>query len=159
MRAKGTSTMLALLGCVVIGFAAAPAYGNSKAELSLVPAVKGSQPGFSADGSSIRLDGRQHLRGKIKKVVDSAGHRVTTDPKNSADDYSVEVDVVVPSVPSSGTVVVKLDLKNGGGKFKVDLASNPIFSGAAKGAGVAVNAVRVKDSTGTVIGFGGYALK
>ncbi len=158
MRVNGRSTIVALLGCAVIALAAAPAHGNSKAEVSLVPVVKGSKPGFSADGSSLRIDAR-HLKGKIKKVVDAQGNLVSTNPKDAADDYSVEIDVTVLTGPTTGTIAVKFDLKNGNGKLKADLSSNSIFAGAPAGAGVAVNAVRVKDGTGAVIGSGGYALK
>jgi hypothetical protein len=157
MRRTNASTLLAVLACGVIGLAAAPAYG--KGEMGLAPIQKGSKPGFSGGPSSLKIDGKNHLTGKLRDVVDNNGHRVTTSPTDPTDDYSIEVDLTVPSTSSSGTVTVKFDLKNGNARFKTDISTNSIFSSAAQGAGVAVNGVRVKNGAGTVIGVGGYTLR
>ena len=60
---------------------------------------------------------------------------------------------------TAGTVTVRFDLNNGNGKFAVDLSGDPVFTGALLGDGVAVNAVRVKDSAGALIGNGGFAIE
>ncbi len=43
--------------------------------------------------------------------------------------------------------------------FAADISADPAFAGATLGDGVAVGAVRVKDSTGTVLGVGGFAVE
>jgi hypothetical protein len=136
-----------------------PAAAGTKYQTSLVPNVAGTTPGFSQNGSSIKLDDRVRVKGKIKKVVDAAGALVTTDGVPSADDYTVEIDISVPATAGSGTVTVPFDVKNGNGKFDEDLTADPAFAGATSGDGVAVTAVRVKDGTGTVLGVGGFAVK
>ncbi|MBI3769734.1 MAG: hypothetical protein HY271_14770 [Deltaproteobacteria bacterium] len=125
----------------------------------MVPTVAGVMPGFSASGSSIKIDGHRSLKGKLKNVVDVTGARVTTDPMNTADNYSVEVDVAVAATATTGTVTVSFDLKNGNGGFAADVSGDPVLIGATLGDGVAINAVRVKDGSGTVIGTGGVAVE
>ena len=145
----------------VLGVAAAAtaAHAGSKYQTTLVPTVAGATPGFSAKGSSIKLDGHRKLKGKIKKVVDGAGALVTTDGTPSADDYTVEVDLAVSATATTGTVTVPFDLGNGNGNFALDISADPVFTGAALGDGVSVNAVRVKDSGGAVLGGGGVAIE
>lgn len=138
---------------------AAPAIAGTKFQTSLVPLVAGSHPGFSSNGSSIKLDDHLNLKGKIKKVVDGTGALVTTDGVPSSDDYHVEVDLGLASGTTTGTVTVAFDLKNGNGKFSTSLSGNPALTGGMSGDGVAVNGVRVKDSTGMLLGVGGFALK
>ncbi|MBI3767947.1 MAG: hypothetical protein HY271_05545 [Deltaproteobacteria bacterium] len=139
--------------------AAHPASAGTKYQTSLVPTVAGTQPGFSASGSSVKFDGHRSVKGKLKKVVDGTGTLVTTDPMNPADNYSVEIDVAVPAVPTSGTIAVSFDLKNGNGTFAAAVSGDPALAGAVVGEGIAVTAVRVKDSGGTVIGNGGVAVE
>ena len=139
--------------------AVAPAHAGSKYQTTLVPTSTTALPGFSAKGSSIKIDGHLALKGKIKKVVDGAGALVTTDGVPSSDDYSVEVDLAVPATAATGTVTVAFDVNNGNGKFAASLAGNPVFAGSALGDGVSVLAVRVKDASATVIGTGGFALE
>jgi len=138
--------------------AVAPAHAGSKYQTTLVPTSTTAVPGFSAKGSSIKLDGHLALKGKIKKVVNGSG-LVTTDGTPSADDYSVEVDLAVPATAATGTVTVAFDVNNGNGKFAASLVGNPVFAGSALGDGVSVLAVRVKDASSTVIGTGGFALE
>lgn len=150
-------------GCLAIAVCTAaltvpPAHAGTKYQTSLVPLIAGSTPGFSAKGSSIKLDDKLRLKGKIKKVVDGAGVRVTTDGVPSPDDYSVEVDLAVAAGTAAGTVTVFFDLNNGNGKFAADLSTDPVISAAAAGDGIAVNAVRVKDASSTLFGVGGFAI-
>jgi len=156
--------MKTLVAIITITFAAmlsaaAPAHAGSKYQTTLVPTTSTSQPGFSANGSSIKINGMRALKGKIKKVVDGAGMLVTTDPMNAADNYTVEVDLAVPATAAMGTVSVSFDLTNGNGTFSADISSNPVFTGAMLGDGVSVLAVRVKDNTPAVIGTGGFAIE
>jgi len=147
---------------IVFGLAGltTPAHGGTKYQTSLVPNVAGTSPGFAGAGSSIKIDGHRMLKGKIKKVVDGLGALVTTDSVlPSADDYTIEVDLTVPATTTSGTVTVPFDLKNGNGKFAADLTNDAVFTNAVRGDGVAVTAIRVKDSTGTVLGVGGVAIE
>ncbi len=150
---------LALAAVCAFALTATPSLAGTKFQTSIVPDVAGTLPGFSPSGSSIKLDDKLRLKGKIKKVVDGAGVRVTTDGVPSVDDYSVEVDLSVPATAGSGTVTVSFDVKNGNGKFAADLTGDPALVGAVSGDGVNVGAVRVKDSSGTVIGGGGFAVK
>ena len=148
--------VLALAALLALG--TAPAQAGTKYQTTLVPNVAGTMPGFSAKGSSVKLDGSRHmLSGKLKNVIDGTGARVTTDTTMPGDNYSVEVDLSIPAVPATTTVTASFDLMNGNGKFAVDLGTDPVFAAAVVGQGVAVLAVRVKDSTGTVIGVGGIA--
>ncbi len=157
---------LATEKCLVVGLsvtlgvlAHSSAFAGTKYQTSLVPNVAGAMPGFAAHGSSIKIDGHRALKGKLKKVVDGTGALVTTDGTPSSDDYTVEVDVSVPATAVTGTISVAFDLKNGNGKFAADISADPAFAGATLGDGVAVGAVRVKDSTGTVLGVGGFAVE
>jgi len=146
---------------IVFGLAGltAPAHGGTKYQTSLVPNVAGTSPGFAGAGSSIKIDGHRMLKGKIKKVVDGTSALVTTDGVPSADDYTIEVDLTVPATTTSGTVTVPFDLKKGNGTFAVNLTADPVFAGAVVGDGVAVTAIRVKDSAGTALGVGGVAIE
>ena len=155
-----TSLMMTLAAtCAAVGIATAPALAGTKYQTSLVPILAGSTPGFAASGSSIKIDDKLRLKGKVKKIVDGAGDRVTTDGIPSADDYSVEVDLGLASGTSAGTVVVSFDVNNGNGKFSVDLTGDPAIAGGGPGDGVAVTGVRVNDSLGTLLGVGGFAIK
>ena len=144
--------LLALGLAVGLSAAAGPVHAGSKYQTTLVPNQAGTNPGFSASGSSIKFDGHRMLKGKLKNVVDGTGNRV-----NTTTPYSVEMDVAVGA--SSGTLTVSVNLTNGNGTFAADESSATVFTGAMTGAGVAVNGVRVKDSTGTVIGSGGVAIE
>lgn len=157
MRIPKTAKISVLLGGVAL-LAAAPAIAGTKYQTSLVPNVAGSQPGFSQNGSSVKIDDHRRLKGKIKKVVDGTGALVTTDSLNPADNYSIEIDLAVPATSLSGTVTVSFDVNNGNGKFAADLSTDPTLVGAVAGDGVAINGVRVKDSNGTVLGIGGVSL-
>lgn len=159
MRGRLTPFGVALAFCAGIVLASSQAFAGTKYQTSLVPDVAGTNPGFSAKGSSIKVDDQLRLKGKIKNVVDAAGLRVTTDGVPSLDDYSVEVDLSVPATGASGTLVVPFDLTNGNGKFSLDFSADPILAGAASGDGVRVLGVRVKDSSGTVMGGGGFAIR
>ena len=158
MKPHSSMKCFALSVCVA-GLAAAPAYAGTKYHTNLVPLVEHTTPGFSPHGSHLKINDHRHLKGQIKRVVDATGAKVTTDGTPSADDYSVEVDLAIPATGGSETVTVHFDLKKGHGEFKVDLSTDPVLSAAAAGDGVAVNAVRVKDSAGTLIGVGGFSLK
>jgi len=147
-----------VLCTAAIGFAT-PAHAGTKYHASLVPILADQMPGFSALGSSIDINTHRALKGKIKNVVDGTGARITTDPANPADNYSVEVDLFVPATAVSGTVTESFDLTNGNGKFSADLTADPVFMGAVSGDGVAVREVRVKDSNGAVIGYGGFSIE
>src|SRR5262249_24736156 len=138
---------------------ASAASALTKYQTSLVPNVADTPPDFSSNGSSLWLNGHRLLKGKIKKVVDGAGALVTTDPLNPADNYSVEVDVAVPATAATGTLTVSFDVKKGNVTFSADVSGDPVFAGAIDGDGVAVLAVRVKDSGGTVLGVGGIAVE
>jgi hypothetical protein len=156
--------MKAIVGIVTLTFAAmlaaaSPAHAGSKYQTTLVPTTTASQPGFSAKGSSIKINGARALKGKIKKVVDGTGMLVTTDGTPSLDDYTVEVDLAVAATAMTGTVTVAFDLDNGNGKFAADISGDAVFTGAMLGDGVSVLGVRVKDSSGTVIGTGGFAIE
>ncbi len=158
MRSRMCALAVAIVPGILMAFAVRPASAGTKIQASLVPNVAGTMPGFSENGSSIKLDDHLSLKGKVKKVVDGAGARVTTDGVPSTDDYTVEVDVSVPATLTSGTVTVAFDVTNGNGSFAEDLSTNPLFAGTTSGDGVAVTAVRVKDSGGTVRGVGGFAI-
>ena len=140
--------------------ASGAAVAGTKFQTSLVPNMSGTSPGFSASGSSLFVDGHRMLKGKIKKVVDAASALVSTDgTPATGDEYTVEVDLTVPATLVSGTVVVPFELKNGNGKFSASISADPVFAGSALGNGVAVTAIRVKDSLGTVLGVGGFAIE
>jgi hypothetical protein len=153
MNAYRLAGFVGALVFVSLGFTAAGAHAVTKYQTSLVPDVAGTTPGFSAKGSSIRINGHLVLKGKLKGVVDGSGDRIT------ATNYSVEVDVTVPATAASETVTVSFNLKNGNGTFVKDLSTDPVLSAAGVGDGVAVTAVRVKDNASTVIGHGGFAIQ
>jgi hypothetical protein len=152
-------TFMATALAAGVALSASSALAGTKYQTSLVPTVSGAMPGFSAKGSSIKIDGHRSVKGKLKKVVDGAGALVTTDPLNPTDNYSIEIDVAAAAVPVSGTVTVSFDVKNGNGTFAADISADPALAGAVLGNGIAVNAVRVKDGSGTVIGAGGVAFE
>jgi len=153
-----TWTMAAVIPALAL-VVASPVSAGTKFQTSLVPNVAGSMPGFSAKGSSIKIDGHRNLKGKIKKVVDGTGALVTTDDMNPADNYTVEVDLSVPATAAAGTITVSFDVKNGNGTFAADVSGDPVFAGAVLGDGVAVTGIRVKDSSATVLGVGGFAIE
>jgi len=159
MQSPRQIAAVATLTAALIVLSGAAGVAGTKYQTSLVPNAAGTMPGFAAQGSSIKIDGHGNLKGKIKNVVDGTGNRVTTDPTDSADNYTVEIDLAVPATAGGGTVIVSFDLKNGNGTFALSITGDPALAGAAVGDGVAVNAVRVKDSTGTVIGVGGVAVE
>jgi len=156
-----TKTLMTLVAFAVVGLfvAAGPVHAGTKYQTTLVPDVAGTNPGFSASGSSIKIMGNLSVKGKLKKVTDGTGALVTTDPLTPGDEYSVEIDLSVPHTGVSGTVELAFDLVNGNGKFSAaSLSADPALAGAATGDGVAVLAIRVKDSAGAVIGRGGFAM-
>jgi hypothetical protein len=141
--------------------APAAALGGSTYQTTLVPDEADTSPGFSAKGSSIKIvsKGNLRLKGKIKRVVDDTGDRVTTDPKDGNDDYCVEIDLFVAATGNPGTSQICFDVKNGNAKFKHKLGGGPALAGAQKGDAVTVREVRVLDGEGNVIGSGGVALR
>jgi len=151
MKSNRIAGFLAVLACAGIVLGPIRAHAGTKYQTSLVPDVALLTPGFSANGSSIQLNGKLALKGKIKGVVDVNGDRIT------ATNYSVEVDLSIPATATTETVTVSFDLTNGNGKFSADLSADPGLSAAAVGNGVAVLAVRVKDDAAAVIGHGGFA--
>ncbi len=66
-----------VLGLLRLG--TGPVHAGGKYQTTLVPNVAGTHPGFSATGSSIKMQNGR-VTGKIKGVVDGTGNRVTTDP-------------------------------------------------------------------------------
>ncbi len=151
---------LAPIALVAFGvFFASTAVAGTKYQTSLVPNVAGTLPGFASSGASIKLDDKLAVKGKVKTVVDAVGDRITTDPENPLDDYKVEIDLAVPATAASGTISISFDLKNGNGKFQADISGDPVFVGTSSGDGVAVEAVRVLDANGAVIGVGGFSVK
>jgi len=164
MKTTFASTILCFL--FVAAWLAAPASAEAAAtsyRTSLVPIEADAAPGFSTNGSSIKIiSGNNQLRvkGKIKRVVDENGDRVTTDRSDSDDDYVVEIDLFVPATDESDTVSIPFDLKNGNGVFRTHVKrGDPIFAGAMKGDGVVIESVRIFDASGTLIGGGGVSLR
>ncbi len=94
-----TSAFLGLLISAAWLAAAGPIQAATTYKASLVPVEANTTPGFSARGSSIKIVSNNQLRikGKIKRVVDVDGNRVTTQPGDLDDDYTVEIDVFVPA--------------------------------------------------------------
>lgn len=159
MRSKTFIGVCSLALTVGLFSLAAPAYAITKYQTSLVPNFWSATPGFSAKGSKIKINGHRSLKGKIKKVVDGTGTLVSTDGVPSADDYKIEVDLLVPTTALFGTVTVPFDVKNGNGKFSVNIMANPILFGAAFGDALVIQAIRVKDGVGTLIGVGGVTFE
>jgi hypothetical protein len=153
--------LFALVLLAGMSLSPALAQAGTTYKTSLVPVPVGEPPTlfFSAQGSKIILRDQLKLKGGIKTVVDALGERITTDSEDPGDDYSVEVDLSVPATLSSGTVIMNFDLKNGNGKFSADLTVDPLLAGALPGDAVTVGEVRVRDSSGTVIGRGGIAVR
>ena len=133
------------------------ALAGTKVQLSLTPDSAAADPGFSANGSSIRIDDLARVKGKIKGVVDG-GMLVTTDPLDAGDDYYVEIDLKVKETGQNTIVTIFFDLKNGNGKFSADLSASAVFAGSIAGDGVEVEEVRVYSSN-TQIGRAGFALR
>jgi hypothetical protein len=154
MKASLMTTLAAT--CAAVGIATAPALAGTKFQTSLVPILAGSTDSRKAQHQT---DDKLRLKGKVKKIVDGAGERVTTDGVPSADDYSVEVDLGLASGTSAGTVVVPFDVTNGNGKFSLDLTGNAAITGGGSGDGVGVTGVRVFDNLGNLLGVGGFAIK
>ena len=154
MTTKRWPVVLGLAICAVLWGAVGPVHASSKYQTTLVPNLAGTNPGFSASGSSIKI---QHgmVTGKIKGVVDGAGNRVTTDPTNPADNYSVRVDFTELNMGTTGAVTVTFDLKNGNGSFAKDASTAFSAAGATPGDGIAIDDVRVIDNMANVIGGGG----
>jgi hypothetical protein len=150
MRTKTWLVVLAL-SSVVLGGAVGPADAVSKYQTTLVPNLAGTNPGFSASGSSIKI---QHamVTGKIKDVVDGAGNRVTTSPTNP---YTIHVAFTELSMGTTGTVTVTVNLTNGNGTFAQDASSAFSAAGVTPGDGIAIDSVRVSDNMGNTIGGGG----
>ncbi len=151
MKANRIVNVLAVVACSAVILLPVRAHAVTKYQTSLVPDVAGTQPGFSAKGSSIQINGHLALKGKLKGAVDGTGARI------SGRTYTVEVDLSIPATSATETVSVPCDLTNGNCTFKEDLSSDVDLSAAAVGDGVAVLAVRVKDNNGVVIGRGGFA--
>jgi hypothetical protein len=145
--------------------AADPGYAATTFKASLVPVEAGTTPGFSANGSSIKLvsKNRLSLKGKIKKVVDVDGNRVTTQRNDPDDDYMLEIDIFVPATdPATDafrTISIPFDLKNGNGKFKTRMLADDLLKGAVRGHGILIEGVRILDASDTLIGGGGVALR
>ena len=155
------TALLGIAGLLTFTLPASPAAAGTTYQASLVPIESGTAPGFSARGSSIKIveSGKLRLKGKIKRVVDAAGDRVTTDRGNAADDYSIEVKFFVPATDQEGAVSIPFDLKNGNGKFRAHPGSDPVFAQAVAGDGIMIEEVRVLDSSGTLIGVGGVSFR
>src|SRR5262249_17586332 len=151
MKANRVASFLAVVACTAVTLLPVRAQAVTKYQTSLVPDVAGLQPGFSAKGSSIQINGHLALKGKLKNAVDGTGTRI------NGLTYSVEVDLSIFATSTTQTVTVSCPLTNGNCKFAQDLTSDPGLSAAMGGDGVAVLAVRVKDNNGAVIGRGGFA--
>ena len=141
--------------------ASSPIHAATTYKASLVPVQADTAPGFSARGSSIKMVSSNQLRvkGKIKRVVDVDGNRVTTRPEDPDDDYTVEVDVFVPATDVSETISMHFDLKNGNGTFKTRVNRGNALQDAMKGDGVVIEGVRIFDALDTLIGGGGLSLR
>ncbi len=141
--------------------AAAPGYAGTTYKANLVPVEAGTAPGFSANGSSIKLvsSNRLKLKGTIKKVVDVDGNRVTTQRNDPDDDYILEIDIFVPAIDASSTISIPFDVKNGNGKFKSRVPPDDVLKGAVRGYGMLIEAIRIFDGSDTLIGGGGVALR
>ena len=158
MTANKWPVVLGLAISAVLWGAVGPVHAGSKYQTTLVPNLAGTNPGFSASGSSIKI---QHgmVTGKIKGVVDGAGNPVTTDPTNPADNYSVSVAFTELSMGTTGSVTVTFDLTNGNGTFAKDATGAFSAAGATLGDGITIDSVRVIDSMQNVIGGGGVAVE
>ena len=153
--------VLAWLGIVLLLLPAAAWAGGSSFQTSLVPDMADTEPGFRANGSSIKIvsSGNLRVKGKLKGVVDDEGDPVTTERNDDGDDYCVEIDLFVPATEEEDTLALCFDLKKGNGSFKGRLGGGPAFAGAQRGDGVTIREIRVLDGDGTVIGSGGVALR
>jgi hypothetical protein len=146
--------------------APAVALAGSSYQTTLVPVTADSQPGFSSKGSSIKIvsSGNLKIKGKLKRVVDESGDRVTTDRNDGGDDYCVQIDLYVPAIGIDAlmTVEIPFDLNNGNGTFKENLNPGGPVAGAQKGDAIVVQEVRVLDSCTrerVPFGYDGVAMK
>jgi hypothetical protein len=154
MRLVASSIVVSVLALCV------PALANAgtKYQANLTPDEAADMPGFTANGSSIKIDDRLRAKGKIKRIVDDQGALVTTDPLDGNDDYWVEIELHVLSTDLEDTVTIFFDVKNGNAKFSADLSADPVFAGAIMGDGVEVDGVRVYSPTDE-IGRAGIAIR
>jgi hypothetical protein len=152
-----------LLAAAWLGAPAPAGAASTFHPTSLVPHEADTAPTFSTPGSSLKLisgNGRLKVKGKLKRVVDASGDRITTDRSDPDDDYAIEIDLSVPATGATETVAIAFDLKNGNATFRTDVKRNaPLFDGAEKGDAVIVDAVRIFEPTGALIGVGGVALR
>ena len=118
MSMKNRFALTAL--CVLALGLPSVAQAGTKYQSNLTPDTAASDPGFSAKGSSIKIDDLLRVKGKIKGVIDG-GMVVTTDPLDAGDDYYVEIDVRAVDTGNQATVTIFFDLKNGNGKFSAVL--------------------------------------
>jgi hypothetical protein len=132
-------------------------------QTSLVPLEADTAPTFSTSGSALKLLSGNHrlkIKGKLKRMVDARGDRITTDRRDPDDDYAIEIDLFIPASGASETVSIAFDLENGNATFRTDVKrSAPLFDGAEMGDAVVVDAVRIFEPTGALIGVGGVALR
>jgi len=73
MRVTSVFFVAALALCAAIMLATSPASTGTEYQTHLVPDAAGTNPGFSANGSSIKIDDMLVLEGKIEEEVDGAG--------------------------------------------------------------------------------------
>ena len=151
--------LLALAAVAALPLVAAPVHAGTKYQTNLVPELAGSTPGFSANGSSIKIDDKLSIKGKIKGVVDALGDKVTTDSVDSNDDYVVQIDLAIDASHAAGAVFIHFDVKKGNATFATSLVGNPLLAGATAGMGVTVHRIEVRNANGEVLGTGGFALK
>jgi hypothetical protein len=155
----------ALVSSAALLIAADPGHAATTYKANLVPLEAGTAPGFSANGSSVKIVGKNKLslKGKIKNVVDVDGNRVTTQRNDPDDDYILEIDIFVPATDPAtdafSTISIPFDLKNGNGKFKTRMLADDLLKGAVRGYGILIEAIRIFDGSDTLIGGGGVALR
>jgi hypothetical protein len=97
--------------------------------------------------SKISLDGKMALKGVLQGVVDNGGTLVTTGVEGAADNYVLQIGLQtctpdvgeIPYCTALQDVYVKVVLKTGKGKLKVDL--KPVFGAYTAGAALRVNHV------------------
>ena len=151
----------ALVSSAALLIAADPGYAATTYKANLVPVEAGTAPGFSANGSSVKIVSKNKLslKGKIKNVVDVDGNRVTTQRNDPDDDYILEIDIFVPATDASSTISIPFDVKNGNGKFKSRVPADDVLKGPVRGYGMLIEAIRIFDASDTLIGGGGVALR
>ncbi len=136
------------LGIALLLLPTGPVHASSKYQTTLVPNLTGTHPGFSASGSSIKIQNGK-VTGKIKGVVDGTGNRVT------ASNYSVHVSFTELNMGTNGSITVSFNLTNGNASFSQDATAAFSAAGATTGDGIAIDGVRVMDNMMNVIGGGG----